>query len=69
VRVFVPGRVNHITQRLQAGEAIKGEIHAAGTHHAKAIQLKVGTEFYLEEGELDFPSTFDTTREERAAGF
>lgn len=69
VRLLVPGRINHITQRLRAGELVEGVIHAGGAHCPKSVQLEVGNEFYLEEGELDFPSTFDATREERAAGF
>ena len=69
VRIFVPGRVNHITHRLRVSQAIEGEVHDSGAQHTKTVQLKVRTDFYLEEGELDFPSTFDTTREERAAGF
>jgi hypothetical protein len=69
VRVFVPGRVNHIKQRLRAGEVIQGEVRANGTHPPRSVELKVGTEFYLEEGELDLPSNFSPTREELDAGF
>jgi len=55
-----PGRKNQITERLRAGEqAIAHE----------DVTLETGSELYLEEGELAEEVTFDTTPEEKAAGF
>jgi len=71
VLVAIPARVDEITQRLRPGEIVEGEIETAGEHgHGiLKVNLHVGTEFYFEEGELRFPSTFDATPEEQSAGF
>jgi hypothetical protein len=33
------------------------------------LQIRTGTEFYFEEGELFVPPTFDPTPQEKASGF
>jgi hypothetical protein len=55
---------NSITQRLQAPQEVVGAIPGIGN-----VTIKVGTELYLEEGELRVPADFDTTDAERMAGF
>jgi hypothetical protein len=71
VIVAIPGRVNHVTQRLQPGEIVEAEMETAGEHgHGTLkVRLHVGTEFYLEEGELRFPSTMESTPQEIEAEF
>jgi hypothetical protein len=60
VKLTLPGRKNRITERLRAGEqAIANE----------DVILEPDGELYLEEGELAEEATFETTPEEKAAGF
>lgn len=54
------GRENRISDRIRAGE----RAIAQGN-----LTLEAATELYLEEGELAEEPTFNTTPEERAAGF
>jgi hypothetical protein len=54
------GRKNHISNRLQAGERATAK---------EGVTLEIAKELYLEEGELAEEVTFDTTPEEKAAGF
>jgi hypothetical protein len=61
---IVFARENAIAQRLQAKQEVVGEIPGIGK-----VKVQVGTEFYLEEGELRVPADFATTETERAAGF
>jgi hypothetical protein len=71
VVISIPGRVNDITQRLQPGEIVEAEIETAGEHgHGTLkVRLEAGAEFYLEEGELRFPSTMRPTEQEIEAEF
>ena len=55
-----PGRKNHISDRLRAGEQAAAR---------EGVTLETARELYLEEGELADEVTFDTTPEEKAAGF
>jgi len=60
VRLSIPERENRIGQRLRHGEQALAQVELA---------LEPGIELYLEEGELSEPATFQTTAEEKAAGF
>jgi hypothetical protein len=69
VTVAFPGTRNTPAGRLGVKKAA-GEATLAGSPGAhKKIQVDVGKELYFEEGELRVPATFDTTAEERKAGF
>jgi hypothetical protein len=50
VRLTVPGRANHITHRLRAGEIVEGHVRAGGSKTGKRVQFRVETEYYLEGG-------------------
>lgn len=60
VRLSISERGNRIQERLRVGEQAIAQVELA---------LETERELYLEEGELSVPVTFDTTAEERAAGF
>jgi hypothetical protein len=69
VTVVFPGTQNTAVGRLGI-KKVAGEATVAGspTVHKK-IQVDVGRELYFEEGELKVPATFDSTAEEKKAGF
>lgn len=67
VRVVFSERDNSIPSRIKEGEQAAGEIIVGSA--PQKIQVKALREFYFEEGELQAPSNFDTTSEERSAGF
>jgi hypothetical protein len=71
IRVVLPGRANSVPERVREGEQAVAEARLAGEETPKAleIQIRAGTEFYFEEGELRSRPTFDPTEEEIAAGF
>lgn len=61
----VPRRANRVTERLRPGERITATIQGeTGT-----VEVEVGTEFYLEEGELGTTFSTKQTPEEKLAGF
>jgi hypothetical protein len=60
VRLAFPGRANNVEDRLRGGDRSIGQVEVA---------LEMAAELYLEEGELAETPTFDTTPEERRAGF
>ncbi len=64
IRVSIPTRQNSPAARLKQGEQV-----AAETSDGRKFTLRAATEFYFEEGELKMPATFDSTREEKKAGF
>lgn len=64
IRVSIPLKNNSPADRLKEGETAAGEISGGRKLTVRAIR-----EFYFEEGELRMPATFDTTSEERKAGF
>jgi hypothetical protein len=64
-------RPNTILQRLKEGQQVKVKLPATRLPDlsGQEIEIKVETELYLEEGELRVPADFDTTVEEKGAGF
>jgi hypothetical protein len=64
IRVSIPSRQNSPAVRLKQGEQA-----AAETSDGRKLTLRAITEFYFEEGELKMPATFDSTPEEKKAGF
>jgi hypothetical protein len=69
VEVVFPGKRNTATQRLKENQKTQGQFHVTGAHQFLDLQVQSGTEYYFEEGELAMPAKFDSTREERKAGF
>ncbi|HEV7671387.1 MAG TPA: hypothetical protein VGS22_22950 [Thermoanaerobaculia bacterium] len=69
VTVVFPGTKNTASGRL-GSKKTAGEATLAGSSavHRK-IQVDVGKELYFEEGELRMPATFDSTSQEKKAGF
>lgn len=67
INVSFPARANTANTRLKEKEKASGQAAAAGGN--KALKVEVVREFYFEEGELRVPPTFNTTKEERKAGF
>ena len=69
VTVVFPGTRNSPTRRLGA-KKVAGEATLAGSPAvSRKIRVDVGKELYFEQGELRVPATFDSTSEERKAGF
>jgi hypothetical protein len=69
VTVVFPGTRNTAVGRLGI-KKVAGEATVAGSPAVhKKIQVDVGRELYFEEGELKVPATFDSTAEEKKAGF
>ena len=64
IRISVPSKKNTSADRLKAGEQAAVEMPGG-----KRLSVSVVREFYFEEGELLIPATFDTTPEEKKAGF
>jgi len=64
IRISIPSRQNSPADRLKEGEQA-----AAETSDGRKLSLRATTEFYFEEGELKMPAIFDSTQEEKKAGF
>lgn len=64
-------RPNTIVQRIKENQKVKARLPLTRDPKisGQEIEINAGTEFYLEEGELRVPADFDTTPEEKAAGF
>jgi hypothetical protein len=69
IMVRIPSRGNAAAQRLRKNERVEGEGLVTGAHQFLKLQLKVSTEFYFEEGELQAQPTFKPTPLEKEAGF
>ena len=67
VRVIFSERGNSVSSRVKEGQQATGEVGVDGA--PQKIQVKALREFYFEEGELQAPSSFETTSEERSSGF
>ena len=67
VRVSVPNRKNIVAARLREGEKVQGMLRLgpAQGKTPSTIQIEVGPQVYLEEGELRVPPTFEATPEEK----
>lgn len=67
VRVVFDDRKNVSAERIHEGQAVGGTLRRATDRGAGGtkVQVKVGRQFYFEEGELLVPPTFDPTPEER----
>jgi hypothetical protein len=67
VRVSVPNRKNIAAARLREGEKVQGVLRLgpAQGKTPSTIQIEVGPQVYLEEGELRVPPTFEATPEEK----
>jgi hypothetical protein len=64
IRISIPLKKNSPAARLKEGEQAQ-----AVTSDGRKLSLRALREFYFEEGELRMPATFDTTAEEKKAGF
>jgi hypothetical protein len=64
IQISVPLRKNSPADRLKVGEVVSAQLPGD-----KTISLRALREFYFEDGELRMPATFDSTAQERAAGF
>ena len=69
VTVRFPGRPNTVATRLKAKQRVTGEVEISTLPTPQKVQVEVGAELYLEEGELRLPPEFETTSEEKLAGF
>jgi hypothetical protein len=69
VHVIFPGTTNSAGTRLKMLQQIVGEIPAHNGSVGKKLHVEVGAELYFEEGELKLPPDFNTTPEEKLAGF
>jgi hypothetical protein len=71
--VEVIGRGTRPPDRLKIGEAVSARGHVTGAHQFLNLKVKVNAELYFEEGELASTTmdakTFETTPEEKKAGF
>jgi len=67
IHVVFPGTTNAPSTRLKANQQKEGEFKNAPV--PRKVQFEVDTELYLEEGELRSPDPFQTTPEEKLAGF
>lgn len=68
IPVAFPGK-NTVAERIKAKQQVQGEARLAGSPTPRKIDVRVDKELYFEEGELRMPPTFDTTPEEKRAGF
>jgi hypothetical protein len=67
---IVFSRPNSVAGRLQEKQEATGELKPAeGRLEPKKVSVKVGVEYYFEEGELRVPATFETTPAEKRARF
>jgi hypothetical protein len=64
IRISIPLKKNAPADRLKEGEQAQGE-----TSDGRKLSVRAVREFYFEEGELRMPATFNTTPEEKKAGF
>jgi hypothetical protein len=69
VQIVFPKTKNAAAARLKEGQTIAGKIGADSASASKMIQVEIAKELYFEEGELRVPPNFNTTPEERRAGF
>ena len=67
INISFPARTNTAKTRLKEKEKASGQAAVEGSN--KPLKVEVVREFYFEEGELRVPPIFDTTMEERKAGF
>jgi len=67
--VEIPGRGTGPADRLKTAEVSPARGHVTGAHQFLKLNLTVNAELYFEEGELASPMTFETTPEEKKAGF
>jgi hypothetical protein len=62
-------RPNTVAGRLLEKQEATGELRLAEGTSPQKLKVKVGVEFYFEDGELRVPATFETTPAERRARF
>jgi hypothetical protein len=66
---MIPDRANLATQRLKQDQQVTARVtDTAAAATRPGVQIRTGTDFYFEEGELFVPPTFDPTREEKTSG-
>jgi hypothetical protein len=64
IRLSIPSKKNSSADRMKEGEQAAAELS-----DGRKLNVRIIREFYFEEGELLIPATFDTTPEEKKAGF
>lgn len=69
IKVVIPHTKNGPSTRLRENQQVEGGLNTGTSLAIQKIQVKVKREFYFEEGELRMPPKFDTTPEEKKAGF
>jgi hypothetical protein len=64
-------RPNTAHDRVKENQKVSAQLLIGGQKPEQplSLDLTTGREFYFEEGELRMPASFDTTQEEKAAGF
>jgi hypothetical protein len=67
--VVFPGTENTAASRLKAKQRVAGEMTIGSSAALKNMQVEVDRELYFEEGELRVPPDFESTSEEKQAGF
>jgi hypothetical protein len=69
IKVVIPHTVNSPSTRLKEKQQVEGALKTGAALTPQKIQVVINREFYFEEGELRIPPKFDTTPEEKKAGF
>jgi hypothetical protein len=69
IPVVFPGTTNTPAARLKSKQRLPGELKGKNAPVPRKIQVEVDAELFLEEGELRVPADFETTPEEKLAGF
>jgi hypothetical protein len=69
VIVVIADRENSAAQRLKTDELVAAVGHVTGADQPIPLHIRIGTEYYFEEGELSAPASFRQTPLEQAAGF
>jgi hypothetical protein len=65
----VPGRGVKPADRLEPKQSVPARGHVIGAHQFLDLHVVVNAELYFEEGELTSKMAFETTAEEKKAGF
>jgi hypothetical protein len=69
IKVVIPHTINTPATRLKEKQQVEGALTTGAASALQKIQILINKEFYFEEGELRIPPKFDTTPEEKKAGF
>jgi hypothetical protein len=65
VRLVIPDRKNAVGDRLREDQRVPAIVRVGASGEPAKVEVRVGRQFYFEEGELQVPPTFDPTPEEK----